>query len=365
MNRTKLLALLLAVVLVTGLFAACSGNGGAQQQAQPAPAENGAEGDAPLRVALIGRNFGDGGPVEDMSRGADRAVAEFGVQLNRLESDSPASFEEDIRAMAAQNDLVITAFPWMSDAVVMVAGEFPETQFSSIFQFINAGERPVPNVWSIEFHGQAAFYIAGYLAGQTTQTGRVGLIIGGEEPTPNAEGNAFMRGVMRANPDAVVDFAFVGSYEDPARAYEIATAMISGGVDVLQTSAGASNAGVVEAAMEAGVAVAGEITDFYDVYPGFMGIVGIGFGEMVYQSIAHMVGGTFPSGEHGISDLVSGGYFIDWDSYSRFAQSNAEFGPALGAAIASAREIEQEILSGALSIAFDPTVPSWDRISQE
>jgi len=364
MKRQNLLILVLVLILIAGTLAGCGGTGNASgnnQTQEPAQQQE----DQPLRIALIGRNFGDGGPVEDMARGADRAAAEFGIEISRLESDSPAHFEEDVRAMASTHDLVITSFPWMSDSVAMVADEFPGTMFSSIFQFINAGDSSIPNVWSTEFHGQAAFYIAGYIAGSVTQADRIGLIIGGEEPTPNAEGNAFMRGVRQSNPNAVVDFAFVGSYEDPARAYEIAAAMISGGADVLQTSSGASNAGVVEAAMEAGIVVAGEITDFFDVYEGFMGIVGIGFGETVYQSIRYFIEGNFPAGEHGYRDMINGGYFIDWASYERFAQSNAEFGPALQAAITSARELESQILSGQLYIEFDATVPNWARISGE
>ena len=362
MNSKRLLVIIL--VLVVGVLAAC-GNTQTQPLGQGPETPGQADGEQPIRVALIGRNFGDDGPVQDMYEGAHRAADEFGIELQLLQSDTPATFEEDVRAMAANNDLVITSFEWMSDAVVAVANEFPDTMFSSIFQFINAGEQTVPNIWSTEFHGQTAFYIAGYIAAHVTQSGRVGLIIGGEQPTPNAEGNAFMRGVLRADTGAVVDFAFVGSYEDPARAYEIATAMIAGGADVLQTSSAASNAGVVSAAMEAGVVVGGEITDFWDVYEGFMGIVGIGFGQTVYQSIAYFVGGNFPAGEHGYRDMINGGYYINWDSYQRFAESDPEFGPALQGAIPSARQLEQQILSGELYIEFDPTVPNWDRISAQ
>ena len=373
MKYVKIFAFILVAVLITGIVAGCGNNqqagtanqaqGGTNQtQGGAAESTNGA--DQPLRVALIGRNFNDGASVEDMAIGAARAEQDFNIVLSLLESSSPATFEEDVLAMARANDLVITAFPWMSDAVVSAANEFPDTMFSSIFQFINAGDQSVPNIWSSEFHGQAAFYIAGYIASQVTQTNRIGLLIGGEEPTPNAEGNAFMRGVRRGNPDAVVNFAFIGSYEDPARGYEIAVAMISGGVDVLQTSAAASNAGVVEAAMEAGVIVACEITDYFDIYEGFMGIIGIGFGDTTYQSIRYFVEGNFPGGEHGIRDMSNGGYHIDWDSYLRFADSH-EFGANLRPVISSAQDIERQILSGELVIDFDPTVPNWSRISQE
>ncbi|MDR1885817.1 MAG: BMP family ABC transporter substrate-binding protein [Synergistaceae bacterium] len=320
-----------------------------------------------LRVALVvNQRFGDNGPMDDMSKGADRAAADFGVEVKKLESSSAANFEEDVRAMSrAGYDLIITTFPYMSDSTKLVAAEYPKTMYSAIFQFINVGGVSIPNVWDTEFHGEGAFYLAGYLAGRATKTNRVGLVIGAEEPTPNAEGNAFMRGAKDANPGVTVDFAFVGSYEDPAKAKEITSAMIAGGCDFVQANAGASGAGVVEAAKDAGVLCASEITDYYDGYRGFVGIVGIGFGETVYASIKQLADGQFPGGSHGIRGLANGGYFMDWPSYERFAAGDEKYGPALKSAIEEAKNIEKQIVEGGREIAFDTEVPNWGRISKE
>src|SRR5699024_2452212 len=108
-------------------------------------------------------------------------------------------------------------------------------------------------------------------------------------------------------------FSFIGSYEDPAKAREIANAMINKGADYLQGNAGASNAGIVEAAMNHDLLVAGEITDFYDQYEGFTGIVEIGFGNTVYDAIDMQIKGEFPGGEQGIRDLTNGGYSVNWE----------------------------------------------------
>ena len=359
--------ILVALTLVIGIFTACGGN---NQATQPTPGTDSTQGtdaveEPGFRVAFIGnQRFGDSGPIDDMVSGAQRAMADFNVQVNMLESIGAANFEADIRAMAGEGyDLVITTFPPMRDAVTMVAPEFPDTYFAGIFQTLDGD--PLPNYWNAVFHGQTAMYVAGYMAGQVTQTGRVGLIIGAEGPTQNAEGNAFMEGVRDANPQAAMEFAFVGSYDDPARAFEIASAMIDNGVDVVMTSSAASNAGVVEAALQAEVVVLGEITDFYDVYSGFMGVVGIGFGETVYQAIQMLVEGRFPAGEEGIRDLSNGGYYLAWGTFERFANSHPVFGEALQVALPSAREIEAQIVNGQLYIAFNNNTPNWDIISAQ
>ena len=149
--------------------------------------------------------------------------------------------------------------------------------------------------------------------------------------------------MVAANPEATVEFAYVGSYEDPAKAKEIASAMISQGCDVLQTDSGASNAGVVEACKDAGILCAGEITDYYDVYEGFYGIEGIGFGDTAYKAVEMLINDNFEGGTHGIRDLTNGGYFMDWDAFNRFADANEEYSEVMKAAIADAQKLEEQI----------------------
>lgn len=350
-----------SATLVVGVLAACGGERGSKNTGGPS-----AGGERPdIKVALvINQRFGDKGPMDDLAAGADRAEKDFGVTVKRLESASAANYEADVRAMAQQGyNLIFTTFPYMEEATKIAAKEYPDTKFGAIFQNVNnaSGEK-YSNIWDTEFHGEAAFYIAGYVAGLNTKSNQVGIIIGGEEPSPNAEGNGFMRGALAANPNVTVTSAFVGSYEDPAKAKEIAGAMIDKGIDYIQNDAAASNAGVVEIAKEKDVLVAGELTDYYAQYKGFTGIVGIGFGDTLYKGVEAAVEGEFSGGQHGIRDLSNGGYFIDWDSYTRFANENADFGSAMKDAIEKAKKVEADLIAGTLKVEYDTQAPNWDRI---
>ncbi len=211
-------------------------------------------------VVLIGnQRFGDLGPMDDLARGLARCESEHGVAVKKLESISPGRFEEDIRAMAQEGyDLIMTTFPPMTVPTVTVAKDFPDVNFLAIYQFANAGDESFGNVWSTEFRGHEANYVLGALAGQMSTSKRIGYIAGTEEPSINGDINGFIQGVEETCPDCSVEFAFAGSWEDPVAGKEIASAMISRGVDYIQTEAAAVQIGDIEAAIEGGILIAGD-----------------------------------------------------------------------------------------------------------
>lgn len=331
--------------------------------------ENTEKSDA-LKVVLIGnQRFGDNGPMDDMASGGERAAEEFGVEFKKIESEA-ASFEEDIRAMSEEGyDLIITTFNYMSDATALVAKEFPDTKYAAIFQELNSeGDEKIENLWDAVFRGQTTFYVDGYMAGLATKTNQVGFIVGGEEPGPNAEANGFMRGVRDANPDAEVQFSYA-SYEDSAKAKEVALAMIDKGCDIIQGDCAAPDAGIIEAANESGkdVFVMSCIMDFSKDSTNFVGTIKMNYGQAVYDAIQALVDEEFPGGEQGIRDITNQGYYLDWDIYDSFAErtENTEYAEAFTAAIEKGKEIEQQINKGELTVEFDPVAPDWNRIKSE
>jgi len=375
------LAVLLSTVLSVGMiFSGCGSQTAASKSSSSAAAESGStaasstsaasskssseakstSGDKQLKVALVvNQPFGDNGPMDGLAAGAQKAADEFGIELAKVESDT-ATFEDDIRSMCDQGyDLIVTTFGYMQDATVSMAQEYPDTKFCAVYQDINEGDTKYSNIWDVGFRGQEAFYIAGYMAGLYTKTNKIGIQVGAEEPTPNAEGNGFMSGVKDANPDAVCEFAYAGGYGDPATAKEKASAMITDGCDFIQNDSGASNAGVVEAAKSANILTAGEITDFWDTYQGFVGIIDIGFGNVAYEAMQDLVNDEFKGGEHSDYGLKEGGYVMNWDSYERFAKENTDFEPVLE----KGKEVEQQIKDGKITVDYNTETPSWDAIA--
>ena len=360
----KLFCIVMSICMSLTLLTGCGGS-----EKQDAPAADDSAAAETLRVVLIGnQKFGDNGPMDDMAAGGERAAADFGVEFKKIESE-PASFEEDIRSMSEEGyDLIITTFGYMSDATKLVAKEFPDTKYAAIFQEINTPDDVVPNLWDAVFRGQTTFYVDGYMAGLTTKTNHVGFIVGGEEPGPNAEGNGFMRGVRDANPDAVVEFAYA-SYEDSAKAKEVALAMIEKGCDIIQGDCAAPDAGIIEASNESGkdVLVMSCIMDFTNDSDNFVGTIKMNYGTAVYDAIKALAEGNFPGGQQGIRDISNDGYYLYWPAYESFPDrtQNAEYAEAFAAAIEVGKDLEAQIKSGDLVIEFDPTAPNWNRIASE
>ncbi len=352
----KFLIVLMVVCMVSAGFAGCGGS---------VTSDEDASGEDTLRVVLIGnQKFGDNGPMDDMAAGGERATQEFGIEFKKMESE-PVSFEEDIRNMVQEGyDLIITTFPYMSEATKNIAKESPDTKFAAIFQSINTDGETVANLWDAKFVGQTTLYVDGYMAGMTTKTNKIGLIIGGEEPSPNAEGNGFMMGVRDANPDATVEFAYA-SYEDTAKVKEVALAMIEKGVDFIQGDCGSADSGIVEAINETkkDVMVFSVICDFTDSCDNFAGSIGMSYASAVYDAIKYLVDDNFPGGTQGIRDIMNDGYFLDWPTYEAFAKRSETYGADYAKAIEEGKAIEAKIKSGELEIPFDPEVPNWKRIS--
>ncbi|MBS4208208.1 BMP family ABC transporter substrate-binding protein [Bacillus sp. FJAT-50079] len=362
MKRGKRLFLPMILVILLLISAGC----GNKTNNSGTKASNTSESDNenPKVALVVNQRFGDKGPTDDMGIGADKAAEDFGIDIKKLESDNPAAHEEDLRAMAREGyDLIITSFPPMSEATKVVAEEYPDTNFAAIFQFINVDGEKYDNVWDTEFHGETAFYMLGALASQLSETKKVGIIIGDEEPTPNAEGNGFMRGVKDSCSECSVEFAYVGSYEDPAKAKEIAAAMINKGVDVIQANAGKSQLGIIEAAKEAGILVSGDVADNYEMYKdGFYGYAGISFGQNVYEAVNLLIDGKFPAGEHGIMDITNNGYYLPHDAFERFANESTGHTEKMKEAITLVKDLEAKMKSGEISVEFDTQTPNWKRI---
>lgn len=362
----KFIAFLLALVMILSL-AGCGSKTDAAQQPQTSEPEAATEAEDAVKICLISNQAsGDLGPVDAFIAGAERAEAEFGVDVKIIESLDAAGYEEDIRAMAKDGyDLILTTFPPMQEATLAVAKDYPEVMFAAIFQTQNK-EGSYDNIWSTEYLGSECTYALGCLAATITATGKVGYVSGDEAAAVCDACNGFMRGVHNTNPDAEVLFVSVNSYEDPAKAKEIANAMIAEGVDFIQTDCSASQLGVIEAAAEAGIYVSGDVSDNAALYPdGFVSYLGIDFGQNVYLAIKYFLEDSFPGGEQGVMNLSCGTYFVDTTVIDNIVAANPDKAEVLNAGKAVVEDVSAKIVSGEITVESDLTAPSWDRIKAE
>src|SRR5205814_2429846 len=99
-----------------------------------------------------------------------------------------------------------------------------------------------------------------------------------------------------------------------AKGKEIALAMISRGVDFIQTTAAQTQLGVIDAAKSAKIYFSGDVGDNFASYPqGFVGYLGAGFGANIVQGCKFYKEKKLATGQHTVLSLANGGAYIPYN----------------------------------------------------
>ena len=175
--------------------------------------------------------------------------AELGAEIDYVESLTPADWEADFRTYAMNGYRLIFGHGYeYQEAAIAVAQDYPEIVFIT-----SAGASGAirENVSSIVFRLEQATYLLGMIAGMMTQTDKIGMVGGQELPSGNSVFMAFEGGVKSVNPNAVLQRAYVGDWENIAKARELALAQIQQDVDFIFHNANEAGLGVFEAVVTA------------------------------------------------------------------------------------------------------------------
>ena len=174
---------------------------------------------------------------------------ELGAEISYVESLTSAEWEVDFRSYAMQGYHLIFGHGYeYQEAAIAVAQDYPEIVFVT-----SAGASGAirENVAPIVFRLEQATYLLGIISGMMTQTDKIGIIGGQELPSGSSTFIAFEGGVKSVNSDAVVQRAYVGDWENIAKARELALAQINEGVDFIFHNANEAGIGVFEAVVSA------------------------------------------------------------------------------------------------------------------
>lgn len=182
--------------------------------------------------------------------GAMQAKDKLKVFVKYVEATDDHSFEPLLRAFANKDfDLIVAVGIAQADAMKKVSAAFPKKHFVLIDSEVAA-----PNVHSLLFEEHEGSFIVGALAALKSTSGKVGFIGGMDIPLIRRFEMGYKAGAQYINPKAQVTSNYVGvtgdAWNNPARAKELAISQYKGGVDVIFAAAGASGAGLFDAAEE-------------------------------------------------------------------------------------------------------------------
>ncbi len=159
-------------------------------------------------------------------------------------------------------DVVIGHGFQFSEPVNAVAKQYPDVAF-----LLGCGIGYQRNSAQYDVQLEAGGYLMGVIAALATQSGKVGVIGGGEgsEITRGHEGSK--AGAKSINPAIVIEEVYTGDWNDTAGAYEAAIGMYDDGVDVIWHSGDGIGLGVVQAAQEKNMYVLGNVEDQKSLAP--------------------------------------------------------------------------------------------------
>ncbi|RMF77308.1 MAG: BMP family ABC transporter substrate-binding protein [Chloroflexi bacterium] len=295
---------------------------------------------------------GDRSFIDSAAAGAERAIAELGVEGTIIETAGVQEHDAAVRrAVQDEPDLVITIA--VDESIISeIVEEFPDQKFAAQETFFT--EIPdVDNLALFNILTHENSYLAGIAAGMLSRTGIVGAVGGGDFPGINLFIQGYEEGVLSVCPDCTVLRSYVGGsnpFSDPVRAKELALSMYADGADILFQVAGRSGEGVLEAANETGNFAIGVDSNQDDTFPGTVIVSAMKrVDNAVFSFVESMVNDTYTPGTTNVG-LAEGFAGLSWDDgiCSRTFDENGpedlvEKLPAVREAIAEARE---GILSG-------------------
>lgn len=239
--RLLVIALISAVVLV-----GCGGSGDGENTAS----------ESDKSVTMVA----DVGGVNDQSynqgawEGLQLLTEETGIKTSFIEtvqmSDLDTNFD---KAIDGDHDLIWGVGFNTADPILKSAKANPNLKYAIVDHTFDDAEMP-ENLTSAMFQAEQASFLVGYIAGLTTETGKVAYIGGAKSPVMDLFEYGFSAGAKYAGKelgkDIEVTVQIIESFSDAAKGKATAASLYNSGVDVIFQAAGAAGTGAIEQAKE-------------------------------------------------------------------------------------------------------------------
>ena len=273
----KILALVLALVLVLSL-AACSTKKAASETDVPTASESPAAEATGLKIAIVTSPSGvdDGSFNQNNYEGIESFIAANpGSTVTPIQEPDIANSVTAVADIVADYDVIVTP-GYQFGGITTIAQENPEKYFILVDSFPSDPADPnstveVDNIYAMQFAEQESGFFAGVTAALETKTGKVAVVNGIAYPSNVNYQYGFEAGVKYANAKlgtkaecveitayagtdvtgANVGGNYIGDFNNPDTGKVVGAALIAEGVDILFVAAGNSGNGVFTAAKEA------------------------------------------------------------------------------------------------------------------
>jgi basic membrane protein A len=307
--------------------------------------------DRPLIALVHTQAAGDNGVVDGMIVSFRRIAAERDLTGRIVYASDPANYQPILELLGeAGAAVVITTFEEMTEPLRAVAPAFPATRFVQLY-----GDPMVPvisNVRTVSYDTYLAGYLTGMCGAMMSSSNHIGYIGGTNLPTLDANVNAMIAGARSVRATMNVSTTWVGSFQDPGKALEIATQMFAGDVTYVQAEAAASDQGTIQAANRrpGRIVSAGSRPAFALGPSSVAAMTQCDFGVSLYGQTSAALGSGWSGGHYrsgladGVVDFVPSPLFLAHGPPAEVARFRAAW-PAIAAS-------RTRIAAGSLKVPF-------------
>lgn len=269
-----------------------------------------------LRVVLyMNGNLGDRSFFDSAHGGVMRAQSELGIHVRAIEGGyNPANWAPDIEQLCQGDWDIIIAGTWQLQEIVQeLAPQYPDKKFFVYDTAVDYSLGNLDNVYSILYKQNEGSYLTGVLAGLITTSDlpyaearkRIGFIGGMDIPVINDFMVGFRQGARSVDPAIETLVAYVGDFNDPAKAKELSLAMFDQGVDIAFNGAAQAGLGLLDAGAERKRYTIGVDSDQYLLYKDsnperaqfIVTSMLKNVGASLYRALEMHLAGTLPYGE--------------------------------------------------------------------
>jgi basic membrane protein A and related proteins len=274
--------------------------------------------EAKIKVAFVTSEsgMGDRSFNDMMDQGMKRAVKELDIDYLIIQPRSISEFQPSLARAAAQGfDIIIGSSFDMIKPMQAVAAAFPQQKFG----LVDVGPDPIAsNVVSSVTKDWEGSFLVGVIAAKVTKTGTIGFVGGKDIPIIHRFFVGYDYGSKMAKPEVKVLESYSGTFTDPAAGKEYTLALVNQGSDINFAVAGATSAGVIDAAKTSNTFAIGVDSDQNYMAPGHVLTSMVKrVDTQAFDMIKSVVDGTFKGGTVRYYGLKEGGVDAAMDEYNK------------------------------------------------
>jgi len=321
--------------------------------------------DLTVGVAFDIGGLGDKSFNDSANLGLQQAIAEGlvcddNVTVNEANA-SGSDREQNVQALAdAGKNLILAIGFAFSPFINEIAPEYPDTNFMIVDGFAGCGTdcgfpndaEAIPNVADYTFQENEGSFLVGAAAALKCECDTIGFLGGATGPLIEKFEAGYVAGAQAINPDIEVLVEYIGdsteAFNDPIRGEALSTDMYDAGAEIIYHAAGASGAGLFNAAVTANKLAIGVDADQYQTasaeqQPLILTSMIKRVDTAVYEAINAQSEGTFEGGGR-VFDMAAGG--LDY-SQSNAEEMTADINEQLDA-------FKQQIIDGEITVPETP-----------